>query len=281
VSRQGVEQPISDISRPYQNPRLAPDAHRIVVEVAGGDLWIQDAARATFTRLTSGETFGNTFAVWTPDAHRIVFRTLTGLRWIDPDRGGGSQAISDTSVSDIPSSVSPDGHSLAFIRQSESGGDIYALSLEGDPQPRPVVKTSGYDGGGQFSPDGRWMAYASNESSQFEVYLRPYPGPDRKIQVSTQGGTHPKWNSNGKELFYRVGNKMMVVDVSTSPDLTLSQPRVLFEQRYAFGSAQTIPNYDVSPDGQRFVMVKDDSASGRVNIVLNWFEELKRLVPTK
>ena len=143
------------------------------------------------------------------------------------------------------------------------------------------MKTPGYDGGGQFSPDGHWMAYVSNESGQFEVYVRPYPGPDRKKQVSTQGGTHPKWNRNGKELFYRVGNKMMVVDVSTSPDLTLSQPRVLFEQRYAFGSAQTIPNYDVSPDGQRFIMVKDDSASGRLNIVLNWFEELKRLVPTK
>jgi eukaryotic-like serine/threonine-protein kinase len=280
VSRQGVEQPVTDTSRPYQNPRLASDGHRIVVEVGSGDLWIQDTARATFTRLTSGETVGNTFAVWTPDARRIVFRTLTGLRWIDPD-GGGSQAIPGTSVADIPSSISPDGHTLAFIRQTaESGGDIYALSLEGDPQPHPLVKTSGYDGGGQFSPDGHWMAYASNESGQFEVYLRPYPGPDRKMQVSTQGGTHPKWNRNGKEMFYRVGNKMIVVDVATSPDLTISQPRVLFEQRYAFVS-QTIPNYDVSPDGQRFVMVKDDSASGRLNIVLNWFEELKHLVPTK
>jgi len=186
-----VEQPISDISRPYQNPRLAPDAHRIVVEVAGGDLWIQDTTRPTFTRLTSGETVGNTFAVWTPDAHRIVFRTLTGLRWIDPDGGGGgSQAIPGTSVYDIPSSISPDGRTLAFNRQGESG-DIYALSLEGDPQPRPVVKTPGYDGGGEFSPDGRWMAYVSNESRQFEVYLRPYPGQGRK-QISTQGGTHPK-----------------------------------------------------------------------------------------
>src|SRR6185295_15899940 len=161
---------------------------------------------------------------WTPNAGRIVFRTLTGLRWIDPD-GGGAQAIPGTANSDIPSAISPDGHTLAFTRQtSESGGDIYVLSLDGDPQPRLVVKTPGYDGAGQFSPDGRWMVYASNDSSQFEVYLRPYPGPGPTKQVSTQGGTHPKWNRNGKELFYRLGNRMMAVDVSTAPNLTLSQP---------------------------------------------------------
>jgi serine/threonine-protein kinase len=218
--------------------------------------------------------------VWTPNVGRIVFRTLTGLRWIDPD-GGGAQSIPGTSASDIPSSISPDNHTLAFTRQtSGSGGDIYVLSLEGEPQPHPVVKTSGYDGAGQFSPDGRWLVYASNESSQFEVYLRPYPGPGPRKQVSTHGGTHPKWNRNGKELFYRFENKMIAVDVSTSPDLTLSEPHVLFEQRYAFGGL-TIPNYDVSPDGQQFIMIKDDSASGRVNIVLNWTEELKRLVPVK
>jgi serine/threonine-protein kinase len=144
------------------------------------------------------------------------------------------------------------------------------------------VVTQGYDGGGQFSPDGRWIAYASNESAQFEVYVRPYPGPGRAVPVSTQGGTHPKWNPNGRELFYRTGNKMMVVDVATrADDIVLSQPRVLFEQRYAFGSAQTVANYDVSPDGQRFVMVKDDSASGRLNLILNWTEELKARVPLK
>ncbi len=282
VSRQGVEEPIIETPRPYQNPRLEPNGRRIIVEVAGGDLWIQDIERATFTRLTSADTVGNTFAVWTPDRH-VVFRTLTGFRLIDPDAGGHAQAIPGTSVADIPSAVSPDGQTLAFIRQTpETGGDMYALSLHGDPQPRPVVKTPGYDGGGQFSPDGHWMAYASNESGQFEVYVHPYPGPDRKRQVSGQGGTHPKWNPNGKELFYRNGNKMMVVDVSRRDgDLMLGQPRVLFEQRYAFGTAQTIASYDVSSDGQRFVMVKDDSSSGRLNIVINWFEELKRLVPTK
>ena len=141
------------------------------------------------------------------------------------------------------------------------------------------MNTPGFEGGGQFSPDGRWIAYASDESGQIQVYVRPFPGPDRKWQVSTQGGTSPRWNGNGRELFYRNGNKMMVVDVSTSPELALSQPRVLFEQRYAFGPTTTIANYDVSPDGQRFVMVKDESGSGRLNVVLNWFEELKARVP--
>jgi serine/threonine-protein kinase len=189
----------------------------------------------------------------------------------DPDSGG---------TYSLPTAVSPDGQTLAYIETTaETNGDIYTLALQGDPQPRAIVKTSGYDGGGQFSPDGQWLAYVSNESGQFEVYVRPYPGPDRRVQVSTDGGTHLRWNRNGKELFYRNGNKMMVVDVSASPDLRLSRPRVLFEQRYAFGSAQTVPNYDVSPDGERFVMVKDDSASGRINVVLNWDQELKRLVP--
>ena len=283
VTRQGLEQPLSDTPRPYQNPRLSPDGHRLTVEVAGGDLWMHDTARATFARLTSGATLGNTFAVWSPDGRQLAFRSLSGMQVLDLEGGGLSRTIPGTWIGDLPTSFSPDGTTLAFIRQGvgTSDGDIYTLSLRGDPQLRPLVATSGYDGGGQFSPDGRWMAYVSNESGQFEVYIRPYPGPDRKVTVSTQGGTHPRWNRNGKELFYRSGNKMMVVDVATSPTLTLSQPRVLFEQRYAFGSAQTVANYDVSPDGQRFVMIRDDSSAGHFNLVLNWFDELRRLAPVK
>src|SRR5262249_48683029 len=159
---------------------------------------------------------------------------------------------------------------------------VYVLSLRGDATPHPIVKSPGYDGGAQFSPDGRWLAYVSNESGRLQTYVRPYPGPDRTWQVSTKGGTHPQWNPSGRELFYRDGNKMMAVDVSvTGSSLVLSSPRLLFEQRYSFGNAQTTANFDVANDGQRFLMVKTDSAGGRLNVVLNWFEELKQRVPSK
>jgi serine/threonine protein kinase/Tol biopolymer transport system component len=280
VSRQGLEQPITVTPRRYQYPRLAPDGRRTVV-AANGDLWIQDIARATLTPLTSEQTVGNAFPVWTPDGTRVLFRTLTGMYLTAADGSGHPEAIAGSLSGDLPCSVSRDGDTLAFMRQNaQTSRDIYVLSLHGQPRPRPVVSSFAYEGGAQFSPDGHWMAYASDESGQMQVYVRPFPGPDRRWPVSTQGGTQPMWNSNGKEIFYRIGNKMMVVDVSGNVDLTLSQPRQLFDQRYVFQNI-SLANYDVSPDGQQFVMIKDEAGSGRLNVVLNWTEELKRLIPTR
>jgi len=284
VSRQGVEEEITENPQSLLIPRLAPDGRRIVVQ-AGSDLWIEDTTRRTFRRLTSDATSGNSFPVWTPDGSRVVFRTMTGMHVMDADGSGHTQPVSGASrsVIDLPTTISPDGGKLAFIRQGvETPGDIYWLSLRGDDTPHSIVKSAEYDGGAQFSPDGHWMAYTSNESGRTQVYVRPFPGPDRSWPVSTQGGTHPQWNPNGRELFYRDGNKMMAVDVSaTGSTLSLSDPHLLFEQRYAFGSAQTVADFDVTKDGQRFLMVKNDSAGARLNVVLNWFEELKQRVPSK
>jgi hypothetical protein len=218
--------------------------------------------------------------VWTPDGARVVFRTSAGMQWTAADGSGHPQAIGGSgSLADIPASVSPDGDTLAFIRQNrQTSGDIFVLSLRGAFQPRPVVNTPAYEGGPVFSPDGLLMAYTSDESGQMEVYLRPFPGPNKRRQVSTQGGTQPLWSRNGRQIFYRAGDKLMVVDLSSVGDLTLSQPRQLFEQRYVFQNI-SIANYDVSPDGQRFLMVKDEAGAGRLYVVHNWFEELKRLVP--
>jgi eukaryotic-like serine/threonine-protein kinase len=280
VSRQGVERPITETPRRYQYPRLAPEGRRTVV-ATGGDLWIQDIARATFTRLTSEQTVGNAFPVWTPDGARVLFRTSTGMYWIGGDGSGHPQAIAGAVSGDIPCSVAPDGDTLAFMRQhAQTSRDVYVLSLRGQSRLRPVVNTPAFEGGAQFSPNSHWMAYASDESGQMQVYVRPFPGPDRRWQVSTEGGTQPLWSRNGKEIFYRVGNKMMVVDVSAGVELTLSPPRQLFEQRYVFQNV-SLANYDISPDGQQFVMVKDEAGSGRLSVVLNWTEELKRLTASR
>ena len=279
VSRQGAEQALADTPRIYENPRLDPQGRWVLVQA--GDLWVHDLARSTFTRLTGGDVAPQAFPVLTPNGARVVFKTTTGLRWQALDGSGRGEVIAGTTTADYPGSISPDGEQLLFVRLSpDTSGDIYAASLGGDPQIRPVLKTAAYDGSAKLSRDGRWLAYTSNDSGRMEVYLGPFPEPDRRWQVSTLGGTQPLWNPNGKEIFYRSGDKMMVVTVSAGAEPTLSDPRLLFEQRYAFGAGITIPNYDVSADGQRFVMVKEESNANRLNLVLNWFEELKRLAST-
>jgi len=180
-------------------------------------------------------------------------------------------------------SWSPDGQLLAFVEiDPTTGYDIWVLRM-GDRKPQPFLRTPFDESAPQFSPDGHWLAYISNESGPWEVYVQPYPGPGGKWQISTEGGTEPVWNRNGRELFYRSGDKMMAVDVDTQPSFAAGKPRVLFEGRYEPTPA-TFPNYDVSPDGQRFLMLKPseagEAAPTQINVVLNWFEELKRRVPT-
>ncbi len=278
VSRQGSEQPLNETLRSYAAPRLAPDGSRVVVQA--GDLWLQDLARTTFTRLTPRDAVTNGFPAWTPDGRRVMFRTPSGLKVQDIDGGSEAQVIAGTSEFDYPGSLTADGETLVFLRSSqETSFDIYMLPLRDPAKVRPVLNTSAYEGGVRLSPDGRWLTYISNESGRNEVYLRPFPGLERKWQISTEGGTQAIWNPNGKEIFYRNGDKMMTVEMSTTPDLALSPPRLLFEQRYAFGAGITIANFDVSRDGQRFIMVKDESSAGRLNVVLNWFTDLNRLAP--
>ena len=133
-----------------------------------------------------------------------------------------------------------------------------------------------------FSPDGRWLAYVSNESGRYEIYVQPFPGPGGKRQISTGGGIQPIWARNGQELFYRNGNRMMAVEITTDPTFSPGTPSLLFEGNYLSGIA-FLPYYDITPDGQRFVMIQEgwtDSAPTQINVVLNWFEELKRRLPS-
>jgi eukaryotic-like serine/threonine-protein kinase len=153
----------------------------------------------------------------------------------------------------------------------------------GDRKAQPFLRTPFLESAPRFSPDGRWLTYVSDESGHREIYVQPYPGPGGKWQISTEGGTEPVWNPSGRELFYRSGDKMMVVDVAAQPSFAAGKPKVLFERPYQPTPA-TLSNYDVSPDGQRFLMLKPvaaaEGAPTQINVVQNWFEELKQKVPT-
>jgi serine/threonine-protein kinase len=280
VSRQGSEQFLNDVPRAYKNPRVAADGNRVAVQT--DDLWIQDVARASFTRLTSNDTSSAAFPIWSSDGRQVVYRTASGIAIRAADGSGQRQAVAGTTEWDYPAAMTADGETLIFLRASqETSFDILATSLKDPRSVRTILKTPAYEGGAKLSPDEHWLVYVSNDSGRNEIYLRPYPGPDRRWPVSTDGGTQPLWNPNGKEIFYRSANKMMAVDVKTTPDVVLSTPRLLFEGRYAFGAGITIANYDVSNDGQRFIMVKDDASAARLNVVLNWTEELRQRVPVK
>ena len=152
-----------------------------------------------------------------------------------------------------------------------------------DRKPQPFLESPFIKTAPRFSPDGHWIAYNSRESSRDEIYVRPYPGPGGQWQISTDGGTEPAWNPKGRELFYRSGTRMMVVDVSTQPTFSAGKPKTLFEGSFV-PTPRSLANYDVSPDGQHFLMLKPSEqaqAPAQINVVLNWFEELKRRVPIR
>jgi serine/threonine protein kinase/Tol biopolymer transport system component len=290
VSRNGVEQPVAAPARAYLNPRLSPDGRQVSVGIVEQEsqLWLYDLSRETSTRLTF-EGKQNLYPVWTPDGKRIAFQSgkegsaePLKIFWQLADGSGGLERLTTAENTQAASSWSPDGQLLAFIEISPTTGyDIWVLRL-GDHKAQPFLQTPFNESVPRFSPDGRWLAYLSDESGRYEIYVQPYPGPGGKSQISTDGGTEPVWNPNGRELFYRIGDKMMAVDITTQPSFTAGKPRMLFEGQYVPTPA-TFPNYDVSPDGQRFLMLKPiEQAAGptQINVVLNWFEELKRKVPS-
>jgi serine/threonine protein kinase/Tol biopolymer transport system component len=286
VDRKGTERPLTAPERAYRYPRLSPDGQRVAVTIEESEshIWIHDLRRDTLTRWTFSGT-GNRTGAWTPNGKRIAFRSnkegAPNIYWQRADGSGGLERLTTSNFSQTPNSWAPDGQALAFSQTSPATGiDIWVLRM-GDHKARPFLQTPFTETAPAFSPDGHWLVYASDESGRYEIYVQPYPGPGGKWQISTEGGTEPLWNRNGKELFYRSGDKMMVVDVSTERSFSVGKPRMLFEGQYTPTPA-TLPDYAVSADGQRFLMLKAaDQTQGptQINVVLNWTEELKRLVP--
>jgi Tol biopolymer transport system component len=289
VNRNGAEQPVAAPARAYWNPRLSSDGRQVTVGIADQEsqVWLYDLSRETLTRLTFGGS-QNATPTWTPDGKRIAFQSNKegplNLFWQLADGSGGLERLKTSEYPNAPHSWSPDGQLLAFVELNPTTGfDIWVLRLS-DRKAQLFLRTPFNESVPRFSPDGRWLAYVSDETARWEIYVQPYPGPGGKWQISTEGGTEPVWNPNGRELFYRSGDKMMAVEIATQPSFTAGKPRVLFERPY-LPTPVTFPNYDVSPDGQRFLMLKpteqEAAAPTQINLVLNWFEELKRRVPAE
>ena len=283
VDREGVAQPLPAPERPYVAPRLSPDGERIAFFTMGSkqDIWVYDIARDTLTRLTVEGI--NWWPSWTPDGRRITFESIRSghpenLFWVPADASSPAERLAPSADSQRVPSWSPDGKTLAFLSQ----GDIWVLSPEGNLTPRPFLETPfSVERYPAFSPDGRWLAYSSDVTGRPEIYVQAYPGPGGRHHISTDGGESPAWAASGRELFYREGQKMMAVDIKTDPTFLAGRPHTLFEAPYW----NTSPGrgYDVTPDGRRFLMVplaEPEPLDLTHNIVvLNWFEELKQLVP--
>ena len=234
MDHEGKFQPLRESPASYASPEFSPDGRRLAVTIWDGkrsDIWVYEWGRDALTRLTfTGEA--NKSPVWTPDGQRITYVTQEkggayNLYWKRADGAGDAQRLSENKNDQYHSSWRPDGKFLAFTQSNpETRSDIMILPIEGNeksgwmPREPKVFLNSPYDVTTPvFSPDGRWLAYASNESGNYEVYVRPFPGPGGQWQISTKGGRFPKWSRNGKELFYRAqDSKLMVVAYTASGD---------------------------------------------------------------
>jgi Tol biopolymer transport system component len=272
VSTAGVERVLAAPPRAFQNPRVSPNGQSIAFSELG-TIWTLDVERGATARVYAGRNGLTGFPVWADDS-RLIFRTADGINTRRADGEGEPEIIKGTSRLDYPSSVSKDGKTVALTRiSSEFGGDLILQPLDGSDA-RVVVKTKAYEGGPQFSPDGKWIAYVSNETSRMEVYLRPVDGPDRRWPVSTGGGMHPLWSRDQRHIYYRAGQEMRAVEVQTSPEVRLGASRVLFDRRYSFGPNLTIPNFSLSHDGKDLLLVREESGSGHLSLVLNWLQNV-------
>jgi serine/threonine-protein kinase len=288
IDRSGKLEPLSSPNHDYENVAISPDGTRAIVQIRGGktELWNYDFARGTLTPL--GDSAGSSQSpVWTYDGARIIYRGTSGgfrnLYWRMADGSGGEERLATKQdATQSPTSVSPDGHWLLFNENSaqESGGvSVWLMKLDGRTSQHLFAAPAG-ESDGQFSPDGKWIAYQANVSSRQEVYVSPFPGPGPRRQVSTDGGIEPLWSRDGRELFFQKGAQLMAVTVTPGAEWSASQPHVVSEGRFLTASNGNT-SWSINKDGTRFLriqLVEPERAITHVDLVLNWFSELQQRV---
>jgi serine/threonine-protein kinase len=287
VDRLGHVRPALAEDRAYGGTgSLSSDGRHAVMAIEGAsyeDLWRCDLVSGALTRLTFEKD--NFSPVLSPAGDRIVFtsnRAGPHNLFLMPLSGGTPERLTTSMTWQQATGWSPDGRTVVFGNQSISTGwDIWTVALDGDRTPQPLVASPFTEGGAVISPDGRWLAYVSNESGRSEIYVRSYRGADHRWQISTEGGLNPVWAGDGRELFYMNEGRMMAVSVRTSPTFTATRPNAVFSGRYRQSGPFNPAAFAVTPDGQRFLMVLDREHPPDPQLVFvpNWFDELRAKVP--
>ena len=277
VDRQGRVRPVGMPARKYRSFSLSPDGTRLAIVIADpdNDIWVQDLERATLTRLTSGGS--NVQPKWTPDGSRLVFTSIVDGRrtpFSAPADGSGAPEP----ARGRGNAFSPDGSRVVFsMAAPDTGLDLWVRAAGEAQAPELFVRTRFTEVGPAFSPDGRYISYVSDESGRYEVYVRPYPPGPGKWQISVDGGEEGIWARDGRELFYRNGNRWMTAGVRLGPHFKADTPRRLFEGPFVNVGGLS---YDVTPDGQRFLVLEPAEPAAapvtHLNVVLNWFEDVKQ-----
>jgi serine/threonine-protein kinase len=308
VDKAGAMQPLPLPAGDYWDPRLSPDGRFLAVSVRQGpqnSQWLYDLARESPTRLSAAQvngmvpTWSDMTPTWSPDGRLLVFtrgHTVGGttLMWMPTDASAEPQKLYEFPKGNVvATSWSHDARRLAFVEYELEGDKLQvrmlpvlytpasavrAPVLQAAGEPVTLANASGQAWQAMLSPDARWIAYTSGESGRNEVYVRAAEPGGGRWQVSSEGGLQPRWSANGKELYYRIGDKMVVASVVTQPTFSSSRSRVLFEGSFQLGGA--VNDYDLTPDGREFLMLRDDSPHRgftEYKVILNWFQELKKL----
>jgi eukaryotic-like serine/threonine-protein kinase len=291
VDRDGNAEKLPLPPRSYLHPRISPDISKLAIEIEGSnhDIYLYDFASGVLTRMTTDGV--SHWPVWSPDGKNIGYRSgpmgAFKLFQVPADRSRDPQQVPAEGRAQSAESYSPDGQAIAYTAAAPGMPPrVMVVPLQGGRTPRPLDNSKYAQGSPKFSPDGRWLAYCSPESGKPQVYVQAFPGPGAKVQVSSDGGTDPVWKRNGGELYYRSGDSMMTVAVSTNPTFSAGRPQELWKGHYSPGMGSscggpgpTSSNYDVTADGKRFLMVKDDdqdsATSRQIVVVLGWADELR------
>jgi len=296
----GKAQPLHAPTGIYRTPRFSPDGKWLAFAMASGqseDIWVKDLNRDTPSRLSFFAGTMNRSPVWTPDGKNIVFQSMNpaapGFYWIRSDGSGEAQRLTESKVGEYPYSFSPDGKRLAFNRSGNGGSqDIFTAPIEDDPgrgtlgvrlgKAELFLGTPFEERFPAFSPDGRWLAYESNESGAKEIHVRPFPGPGGRWQISTVGARFPLWSRDGRELLFEtLDGRVMAVSYTAKGDSFIpGKPRVWSETRLR--EAGYASNYDLAPDGKRLAAMleaSDEKPPTHLTFLLNFFDELRRRAP--